>query len=330
MHRMSSLAWIFVGVVVAQRNESDRLVQWARERMQDSKYLVLTFVDDLYVDVLLNQLVAMVRFDEQLPMRVGTVCTDESAVRWLRDFRAPDCFVTNFADLHNDDGSLNVFNLWLFRIRILRTLIDDDISVLMTDADAIWQRDPRPDIAKYANANVIAQRAKYPTYLADLWGSTMCMGFAFFRAAPATKLFVRDAQHLVVNLVDDQVAVNRALNETFGVRFDGPTAYSNSTTYDVGYGTHDFSVMLLPEMRYVRYGCKDKLQSGAMGQAIVVHCANDKRAGTKLHVFQWTGVLYVNQGNISVGSTWREQVRRRLTYSKGTFSRRISALQYPP
>lgn len=317
-------------LVAAQPNESERLVRWARERMQDSEYLVLTFVDDLYVDVLLNQLVAMVRLDEQLPMRVGTVCTDESSVRWLRDFRAPDCFVANFAELHNEDGSLNVFNLWLFRIRILRTLIEHDISVLMTDADAIWQRDPRPDIQLYANANVIAQRAKYPLYLADLWGSTMCMGFAFFRAGPATKLFVRAAQDLVVSLVDDQVAVNRVLNETFGVRFDGPTAYSNSTTYDVGHGTHDFSVVLLPEMRYVRYNCKEKLKSGAMRRAIIVHCANDKRAGTKLHVFQWTGVLYVNQGNITVGPTWREQVRRRLVYSADTFSRRISALQNPP
>lgn len=67
-------------------------------------------------------------------------------------------------------------SLWARRIEIISEYVSSNIDVILSDTDAIWLRDPLPDINKYiTSADVIASRAIYPINQHLKWGSTLCM-----------------------------------------------------------------------------------------------------------------------------------------------------------
>eukprot|EP00968_Pinguiococcus_pyrenoidosus_P007160 scaffold473_cov257-Pinguiococcus_pyrenoidosus.AAC.12 len=96
-------------------------MDWGADSTTDGEqqhFVVLTFVDQQYFPVLLNQLVAMLRFGPTLPMRLGVVCLDEFVERQLRKVGAPPCF-----PLH-ESGSTSLGSLWQTRVDIIRHLVD--------------------------------------------------------------------------------------------------------------------------------------------------------------------------------------------------------------
>jgi hypothetical protein len=121
--------------------------------------------------------------------------------------------------------------------------------VIATDADAVWLSNPLTFVAEETQgAHIVAQRGRYsretataqvllpplffllalwplttsfhihswPKYLTMArWGSTLCMGFAFFRASDVAQLVLDVALRLLSEtrvLNDDQVIVNAALD----------------------------------------------------------------------------------------------------------------------
>lgn len=327
-----------VGVLclLAARAENERVVAWAKQRRGDAEYLVVIFVNEAYVDVLVNQFVAMVRFDDALPSRVGTVCVDRASIESLREIGAPECFapetVEEFASARR---GVNKAALWHFRLRVLSALAHAGVSVILTDADAIWQRDPRPDLAALKPTNVLAQRGKYPLFEFNKWGATLCMGFAVFNASlPGTALFLRAVQAAVAKSGDDQMAANEVLDHVFHLRWNSTLEYKDGVSYDRGIGAFNdtaLSVVLLPEMTYVRYDCESKDNRIKLKDAIVVHCQTVvKQAYTKLHEFHNTGVLYIAANNnepVWHHEAWHNLLRDRLVHHPGpTFADKLRDL----
>lgn len=320
-----------------QLNEAARVVAWGKERRGDSEYLVVIFVNEAYVDVLVNQFVAMIRFDDALPSRVGTVCVDRASVDSLREIGAPECFAPESINEFAAKRGINKAALWQFRLRVLMALARGGVSVILTDADAIWQRDPRPDIAALKPANVYAQRGMFPLFEFTKWGATLCMGFAVFDASlPGTPLFLHAVHAAVSKTGDDQIAANEVLDRVFRLRWQNSTflEYKDGISYDRGLGGFNdtaLSVVLLPEKTYVRYDCENKDNRDKLRNAIVVHCQTVvKQAYTKLHEFHNTGILYI-EANINETvlhhEAWHNLLRDRLVNHPGpTFADKLRSL----
>jgi hypothetical protein len=95
----------------------------------------------------------------------------------------------------------------------------------MNDLDAMWVHDTQPLLNAHGSADIIAQRGaapgwlgrkglaqKRPQYIGE-WGSTICMGFAYFASTPATRAFVKAANIVTKDVHDDQVWVNDGLKD---------------------------------------------------------------------------------------------------------------------
>jgi hypothetical protein len=93
---------------------------------------------------------------------------------------------------------------------IVSALLDDGYDVIMSDADAIWLRDPIPYMPGLAD--IAFQRVLYfPAPISQLWGFAACSGFAFFRHCAGTSGFVKDCIREQKKVQDDQLALNLAL-----------------------------------------------------------------------------------------------------------------------
>lgn len=95
--------------------------------------------------------------------------------------------------------------LWATRVRLIAALLDRGVSVLMNDVDAIWLKDPIEEMFNelLPDTDIIAQRGTMPTNLgfrygsnAGKWGSTLCMGFIYFKSNIATRQLMKAANHL--------------------------------------------------------------------------------------------------------------------------------------
>jgi hypothetical protein len=88
-------------------------------------------------------------------------------------------------------------------------LVDSGYSVVLSDADAVWLRDPMPYLR---GADVVFQRIAYhPPDIAKLWGFAGCGGFMSFRHAEKTISFLERCIQEHRLLFCDQVAFNLAL-----------------------------------------------------------------------------------------------------------------------
>ncbi|CAB1114026.1 unnamed protein product [Ectocarpus sp. CCAP 1310/34] len=177
-------------------------------------------------------------------------------------------------------------DVWVLRVEATLCLLNAGQDVLMSDADAIWLRDPTNDFASDLNmdSNVVASRAVMPFPLYHKWGATVCMGFAFFRAGgSAMQAFMTVVGEIVNELGDDQKAVNEALDK-LGVVWD-PTSdmdFTNSTRPGTGVienitaNGDPLKVTLLPHNKYTR-SCR---RTPISNDTIVAHCvSSDKGEG---------------------------------------------------
>jgi hypothetical protein len=94
---------------------------------------------------------------------------------------------------------------------IVSAILRSGYSVIMSDLDAVWLRDPSPFLQ---DCDLAFQRVVYfPTVIARLWGFCACSGFVYFRHSPGSMAFVDTciSQHKLIS--DDQWALNLALLE---------------------------------------------------------------------------------------------------------------------
>ena len=120
------------------------------------------------------------------------------------------------------DGKLE--SLWLQRLVLIRDLLDRGFDILHSDADAVWLRDPLPELLKEESDMSFSQGVAWPRDAHGVWGLVLCCGFFLLRSSPRTCQFLDRWAESVSHLGDDQVAVNRLLLNA-GVHWRSPGDY---------------------------------------------------------------------------------------------------------
>ncbi|HBK07850.1 MAG TPA: hypothetical protein DDZ81_18685 [Acetobacteraceae bacterium] len=96
-----------------------------------------------------------------------------------------------------------------FKFPVTHFLVKTGYDVVMSDADAVWLRDPVPYLR---DADVAFQRIVYhPPAIASQWGFAACGGFNAFRGGVKTTAFLERCVQENRILFDDQVVLNLAL-----------------------------------------------------------------------------------------------------------------------
>lgn len=106
-----------------------------------------------------------------------------------------------------------IHDLWVMRVSLLSQIIHSGMDVLFSDLDVVILQDPRPLFEK---AEVVASRGKFPSEVRVSWGSTVCMGFAYFKSTPNVKDLLEKMVEMTKTRHDDQVAVNYVLRDILG------------------------------------------------------------------------------------------------------------------
>lgn len=80
---------------------------------------------------------------------------------------------------------------WKLRMRLVSTILAEDVGVIFSDADAVWSRDPRSDLLNDTQADLlISQGTVFPPKAFEMWGFVLCCGFFYVAPTPqARELF---------------------------------------------------------------------------------------------------------------------------------------------
>jgi hypothetical protein len=103
---------------------------------------------------------------------------------------------------------------------VVRALLESGLDVVLSDADAMWLRDP----VSHLQADIAFQRVCYfPSPVADFWGFAACSGFVFVRASQGCVRLLDDCIQEQTAVQSDQLALNLALLEA-GSTWDASAA----------------------------------------------------------------------------------------------------------
>ena len=85
------------------------------------------------------------------------------------------------------DGGLSF--VWKLRVKVLSCLVKAGHSVILTDSDALWLKDPELDfeMPEVRDSSIVSSRGSFPSNLGEIWGATLCMGFILFRPGAGTE-----------------------------------------------------------------------------------------------------------------------------------------------
>ncbi|CAM9134774.1 unnamed protein product [Ectocarpus sp. 8 AP-2014] len=187
------------------------------------------------------------------------MCLDDESYRAIHGGMGIRC--VPLTSLLRNNNRKQIFTL---RVQVVSCLVKAGHDVILSDADALWLADPMKDFSlpTIRESSIVAARGGFPHDLAHQWGSTMCMGFIFFRAeGKRIGEYVAVMNELVLKNANDQVSVNKAA-KSLGIVWDkggSDMRYEKSVTF--GGGTIDslvddesrpFRVTLLPHSTYPR------------------------------------------------------------------------------
>ena len=192
--------------------------------------------------------------------------------------------------------------LWKLRVKILFCLVEAGYSVMLSDSDALWLKDPMQDfdLPQVRDSNIVATRGSFPADLGDVWGSTVCMGFILLRPSVGMNTILVKMKQLVSKFQDDQRSINVALKE-LGVEWNPSTDMRYVLSTDFGRGTvpvgdpeeGGLNVTLLPHNRYTR-----RCEKMAIGpDTTVAHCYSAKTGPAKISWMQTNNLWLVDDSN---------------------------------
>lgn len=181
-------------------------------------------------------------------------------------------------------NSHRVQDVYTGRIPYVKKLISGGRDVLISDLDALWLKDPLPEIkCVAARAGIISSRGLSPSRSIKLFGTAVCMGFVFFKGSDC---LVREAFAALTNpMREDQSSFNENLLRE-GVEWDeqrlSMDATSTSTTYGrilaPGRSYANLSIAMLSHNRFIR-NCNSLERPE---NATIAHCfSGHKLAETK-------------------------------------------------
>lgn len=191
------------------------------------------------------------------------------------------------------DGDLSF--VWKLRVKVLSCLVKAGHSVVLTDSDALWLKDPQLDfeLPEVRDSSIVASRGSFPNDLGTMWGATLCMGFILFRAGAGTERILAVMERLVHEVGDDQKAVNYAVKD-LGIEWDPNTDMRYIESTGLGKGTiggivegdAGLNVTLLPHDKYTR-----KCNEVPIGpQTMVAHCHSKKTGKSKT---EWMRIAHL-------------------------------------
>ena len=109
---------------------------------------------------------------------------------------------------------LNIFEgktwKWRERVKFVSALLNRGISVLHSDLDAIWLKNPLSFIEE--DNDIVASTGTYPKDIYKKIGFTVCMGWIYYKSSPIVKILLENTLNQGVNHnFDDQVEFNREI-----------------------------------------------------------------------------------------------------------------------
>lgn len=214
---------------------------------------VLTFGNGRYAEIIVNFMASMrlAAVDNY-----AIICTDEELFYVMREIGRPCYLRTHEFGKHA---------LWRLRLNVLAEALHLGIGVVMSDADAIWLRDPFPVIGDI-DADVVASIGLGPKAARTAWGAAACMGFMYFRANAAAEHIVTDSLAVFDEYNNDQSAMNAAMLQN-GVVFSEelPSPLLSLSDQSKSSGSNA-TLAFLDEVRFPRQDCSD------LRLAMVAHC----------------------------------------------------------
>ena len=113
---------------------------------------------------------------------------------------------------------------WMTRLRttLFARLAAAGVDFLHSDADALWQRDPRPWLREHMGFDLLfSQGTTHPSRHHWAAGFTVCAGFFFARASARTAAFFEEAERMATREAsDDQSQFNRLLRRRLSGRWE--------------------------------------------------------------------------------------------------------------
>lgn len=244
--------------------------------------VVLQVVSEDYVDLEKNFIRLMELNSAITRQHLFLMCLDDASVTI---FASLGIRCVPVAALHTHSHK----DVWKTRVRALSCLVTEGNSVIMSDSDALWLRDPMEyiDLPAVSGSSVFASRGRFPHSFGAEWGATICMGFIMFRATGVgMNTFQGAMERIVLATGDDQVSVNRAASE-LGISWDKGSDMRYIASTDFGKGTiavlssedgEPFYISLLPHSTFPRV-CHETPVSN---DTVVAHCIQKQNAGAKL------------------------------------------------
>lgn len=265
--------------MTAAQNITNNLGRRTTQLRDDRRPLTLMFGNDAYREVIINQ---MVGFHALNFTSYEIVCLDQQLADFMVSIGKPCIGELIGGDL----GSI-----WQARLYIINNLLANGTSVLLTDADAVWIKNPMEFLK---DADIATQRGSYPVHVRDQLGATACMGFAYFAGSPAvSNFFHEEVMTKFEHGHDDQVALNEALLDD-GIYFDHKLDYEQSRNIDRGIipakvHRRELHVNFLDHYRFSRV-CK----AGTIhADTIVAHCRSPKTGLSKIRELKAHGTHWL-------------------------------------
>ena len=240
---------------------------------------ILISVTETYLDILTNWLVFYHRICPSLDS-IHLLCFDTGLKSVMYAYGLP-C-----RDTFKSHSHKSVFTQ---RVQVAKELLEQGHDVMMADIDALFVRNPFPDIIteiRDNSADIIASRGFFPFKMGLRYGASLCMGLVYFRATEPTKVFMGEFLRDAVNKQwhDDQRAINDFLaqgNLSYGLygqseqlplvsglpRESRPIAYHESARVDRGV----FSVFTAGEDPVSSSSSSTSYSRDAYGDRVTVH-----------------------------------------------------------
>lgn len=164
---------------------------------------IVTFCNSDYIAVAENWLRALAKIN--MDGRATIVSLDETTREAFPSSRV----------LHRplQPDAQGLSSLWSHRIVVLRELVSAGQAIIHSDADAIWLRDPIPDIGSCATPIVFSQGTVWPKDVHCRHGLVLCCGFFYLAPDPQVIAFLDVVADRVISDRDDQISVNRVVAE---------------------------------------------------------------------------------------------------------------------
>ena len=259
-------------------------VSWVPPRTYPA--LVMQAVSEKYVNVEQNFMRLMELNSVFKRHHLYLMCMDDASVRIFATLgiRCVPLDSLQFDSIHD---------LWKTRIRALSCLVTEGYDVIMSDADALWLRDPMDyfNLPEVRNSSVVASRGNHPRSISNRWGASMCLGFILFRATgPGMVTLQKYIETLVLQITDDQIATNKAVNR-FGITWDEDSDMRFANSTGLGRGTIDnlfddddepLVITLLPHSAFTRLCASNQISN----ETVVAHCHSIKRVGRRVSWMQ--------------------------------------------